>query len=110
VLALLAVSLADRLPSLVVIAWGVAGGGMGLIYPRLTVLTLAYSTSANEGFNSSALSISDSTGSALTIAVAGLAFLTFPLAGSGFPAVFCLAAAVLALSVIPGLRMGDGAR
>lgn len=110
VLALLAVSVSDDMPWLVVVGWGIAGGGMGLLYPRLTVLTLAYSTPRNEGFNSSALSISDSTGSAVTIAVAGLAFLTFPLAGSGFPAVFIVTAAVLALSLIPGLRLGDAKR
>lgn len=107
ILALLFVAVTDDLPWLVVIGWGIAGGGMGLVYPRLTVLTLAYSTPANEGFNSSALSVSDSTGSAVAIAVAGLASLSFPLAGSGFPAVFAVAAAVLVLSLIPGLRMGD---
>lgn len=110
VLALLAVTIAEALPWLVVLAWGVAGGGMGLIYPRLTVLALAYSTTANEGFNSSALSISDSTGSAVTLAVAGLAFLSLPIAGSGFATVFVLAAAVLVLALVPGLRLGDGTR
>ena len=108
--ALLAVTLLGDMPWLVVVAWGFAGGGMGLLYPRLTVLTLAYSTPANEGFNSSALSISDSTGSALTVAVAGLMFLTVPVAGSGFTTVFILAAAVLVLSLIPGLRLGDADR
>ena len=108
VLALLAVSATERWPWLVVLAWGLAGGGMGLLYPRLTVLTLAYSTPANEGFNSSALSISDSAGSAITIAVAGLAFTTLPVGGSGFPAVYALAAAVLLLTLVPGLRLGDG--
>ncbi|UOQ56761.1 MFS transporter [Leucobacter allii] len=107
ILALLLVAVSGRDPWLVVVGWGVAGGGMGLVYPRLTVLTLAFSTPSEEGFNSSALSVSDATGSAFAVAASGLAFLAFPLAGSGFPAVFVAAAAVLALALIPGLRIGD---
>ncbi|QNN63984.1 MFS transporter [Leucobacter denitrificans] len=107
ILALLFVAVSNYWPWLVVIGWGIAGGGMGLVYPRLTVLTLAYSTPTNEGFNSSALSVADSTGSAVAVAVAGLAALSFQIAGSGFPAVFLVALAVLGLSLIPGVRMGD---
>jgi len=97
-------------PWWVVVGWGLAGAGMGLLYPRLTVLTLAYSSPRNEGFNSSALSIADATGSALGVAIAGLGFLVLPLLGSGYVTVF-LFAAVLALgSLVPGLRMGDPPR
>ena len=46
-------------PAVAVVGWAFAGSGMGLMYPRLTVLTLAYSTPQNQGFNSSALSIFD---------------------------------------------------
>ena len=95
---------------IVVVAWGLAGTGMGLLYPRLTVLTLAYSTTADEGFNSSALSISDSTGSAVTIAMAGLGFALLPIAGSGYITVYVLAAALIVLALLPGLRMGDAGR
>ena len=98
------------LPWSVVVLWGIAGGAMGLLYPRLTVLTLAYSTPAEEGFNSSALSISDASGSAVTIAIAGLLFVSLTIAGSGFPVVFGLAIVVLLIAVIPGLRIGDGPR
>ncbi len=110
VLGVLLVASTTSMPWLVVIAWGFAGGGMGLLYPRLTVLTLAYSTPANEGFNSSALSISDSTGSAVAIAVAGLGFVTLPLAGSGFVTVYIITGALLVLALLPGLRLGDGPR
>lgn len=110
VLGMLVVSATGQMPWLAVIVWGFAGAGMGLLYPRLTVLTLAYSTPANEGFNSSALSISDSTGSAVTIAIAGLVYLAFPLAGSGFPGVYLFTGALLVISLIPGLRLGDGSR
>ena len=105
---LVLVAATATMPWAVVVLWGIAGGGIGLVYPRLNVLMLAYSTPADEGFNSSALSISDSTGSAVTIAVAGLLFFALPIAGSGFPAVFALAAVVLLLAAIPGFRIGDG--
>ena len=79
---------------------------MGLMYPRLTVLTLAYSTPQNQGFNSSALSISDSIGAATSIAVMGLAFTTFAGTDAAFPAVFAIAGALSLLALVPGLRMG----
>lgn len=107
---ILFVLLVAAAPWVAVIGWGLAGAGMGLIYPRLTVLTLAYSTTADEGFNSAALSISDSTGSAVMIAIAGLGFVLLPIGGSGYITVYLIAAALLVLSLLPGLRMGDGSR
>ncbi|BDZ38097.1 MFS transporter [Microbacterium suwonense] len=110
VVGVLVVSFIAADPWVVVVAWGLAGAGMGLLYPRLTVLTLAYSTTANEGFNSSALSIADSTGSAVTIAVAGLGFAFLPIAGSGYITVYTMSAVLLTLSLLPGLRMGNAGR
>ena len=66
------------------------------MYPRLTVLTLAYSTPQNQGFNSSALSISDSIGAATSIAAMGLAFTALTGTDAGFPAVFAIAARAVA--------------
>lgn len=80
-LGLLGTVLLGWTPVVVVVAWAFAGAGMGFIYPRLGVLTLEYSTKRNQGFNSSALSIADSTGSA--IALAGTAILFSALAGFG---------------------------
>ncbi len=57
--------------------WIFAGGGMGLMYPRLSVMTLALSTKDTEGFNSSAMSISDSLGGALALAATGIVFAAF---------------------------------
>ncbi|MFD5215026.1 MFS transporter [Microbacterium sp. NPDC058345] len=110
VAAILFVVIAGTAPWVAVVGWGLAGAGMGLIYPRLTVLTLAYSTTANEGFNSAALSISDSTGSAVMIALAGLGFVLLPIGGSGYLTVYLIAAAILLVSLLPGLKMGDGRR
>ncbi|MEN0023587.1 MAG: MFS transporter [Microbacterium sp.] len=96
-------------PVLVVIGWGFAGGGMGLLYPRLTVLTLAYSEPGNQGFNSSALSISDSTGAAIVIAVAGLSVATLGGGVDAFPVVFALCVVLIVVALIPGLRLGHAA-
>lgn len=109
-LGIIAVVLFWPLPWIIVVGWGLAGAGMGLLYPRLTVLTLAYSTPRDEGFNSSALSISDATGSALAVAVAGLGFVALPLLGSGYLTVYAFAAVLTIVAVLPGLRMGDAQR
>jgi MFS family permease len=93
-------------PAVLIVGWGLAGGGMGLMYPRLTVLTLAYSTQGNQGFNSSALSISDSVGSASSIAAMGLVFTALAGTDAAFPAVFALAGVLALMALIPGLRMG----
>ncbi|MFT3798855.1 MFS transporter [Microbacterium sp.] len=102
-----ATTAAAHLPPWVVIAgWALAGGGMGLMYPRLTVLTLAYSTPSNQGFNSSALSISDSIGAAASIAIMGLTFVALTGTDAGFPAVFGIATALAVVALLPGLRLG----
>ena len=93
-------------PVVVIAGWALAGSGMGLMYPRLTVLTLSYSTPQNQGFNSSALSISDSVGSATAIAAMGLVFTALAGADAAFPAVFAIAASLALLALVPGLRLG----
>lgn len=93
-------------PAVLIAGWALAGGGMGLMYPRLTVLTLAYSTPKNQGFNSSALSISDSVGAATSIAVMGLAFTALTGTDAAFPAVFAIGAILALLALVPGLRLG----
>ncbi|KQZ84368.1 MFS transporter [Microbacterium sp. Root166] len=93
-------------PVFLIAGWALAGGGMGLMYPRLTVLTLAYSTPQNQGFNSSALSISEAIGSATTIAAMGLVFTALVTTGSAFTAVFAMALALALLALVPGLRLG----
>ena len=93
-------------PAVLVAGWALAGAGMGLMYPRLTVLTLAYSTPQNQGFNSSALSISDAIGASVAIAVMGLTFVALTGTDAGFPVVFAIAAALSLLALVPGLRLG----
>ena len=56
------------------IAYFVAGAGMGLTYPRTSVLAFKLTADADAGSTSSALGIADSGGPALALAVAGLIF------------------------------------
>lgn len=82
-------------PAAVALAgWVLAGGGMGLLYPRLSVMTLALSSKENEGFNSSAMSISDSLGGALSLAATGIVFAAFTTAVQSFAGVFAFTAAI----------------
>ncbi|WP_314323287.1 MFS transporter [Paenarthrobacter ilicis] len=98
------VTAAFALPAAVAIAgWILAGGGMGLMYPRLSVMTLALSTEENQGFNSAAMSISDSLGGALSLAATGLVFAAF--AASPFAAVFALTAVIAVVGVVMAPRV-----
>lgn len=84
--------------------WILAGGGMGLMYPRLSVMTLALSTEENQGFNSAAMSISDSLGGALSLAATGLVFAAFTTANP-FAAVFALTAVIAVVGVLMAPRV-----
>jgi len=108
-LCVLVAAVFDVSAAFVVLGWAFAGGGMGLLYPRLTVLTLAYSDETNQGFNSSALSISDATGSAVAIALAGLGVASLGGESGAFAAVFAFCIALAVFAVVPGLRLGHAA-
>jgi MFS family permease len=85
--------------------WVLAGGGMGLMYPRLSVMTLALSTPDTEGFNSSAMSISDSLGGALALAATGIVFTAFTTTAASFAGVFVLTAVIAAAAVAVAPRV-----
>jgi MFS family permease len=86
-------------------AYVLAGAGMGFAYPRTSVATLAASSDADRGFNTSALSIADSLGAALALSVSGIVFALAPRAGlDRFVAVFVLAAAIAVLGVVAAGR------
>lgn len=105
-LAITAVAAAMGLPAPVLIAgWTLAGGGMGFMFPRTSVMTLQASTPDNQGFNSSAIAISDGIGSAVALALTAIIFsLLLPLGGA-WPFVGCFALAIafwiVALTVVP---------
>lgn len=93
-------------PAAVAIAgWVAAGGGMGLLYPRLSVMTLALSSKDTEGCNSSAMSISDSLGGALALAATGIVFAAFSTTAASFAGVFALTAALGAAALLVAPRV-----
>jgi MFS family permease len=90
--------------------WLVAGTGMGLAMPIVSVLTLELSPEADQGANSAALQVSDMTGGILGIAAAGA--LITPAVGSGRLGAALLAAdlglgAVAALGALATGRVGQ---
>jgi MFS family permease len=88
-------------PIVAAAGWLVAGGGMGLMFPRLSTLVLSLSDDTDQGFNSAAMTIADSSASAVAIAFAGLVFTAFgAAAGGGFVAALALTT-VLALAAVP---------
>jgi MFS family permease len=98
-------------PLVVIGGWLFGGAGMGLMYPRLSVMTLSYSTDRDQGFNSSALSIGDSLGGALALASTGIVFASLAGAGSWpFAGCFILATLIACMSLGVGPRVGDGVR
>lgn len=83
------------------LGWFAAGAGMGLGFPRTTVLVLEQSTPGQEGSGSSALTIADAVGGGTAMALTGLTFTAFA-AVSGWASFagtlpLCTALAVLAL-------------
>ncbi|AMB59558.1 MFS transporter [Microterricola viridarii] len=84
------------LPALVlIVAWAFAGGGMGIMYPRTSVIALQSSTEADQGFNSSAIAISDAIGAAISIALAGIVFVLLAPVGGVWPFVGCFGLATV---------------
>jgi MFS family permease len=90
--------------------WVFAGGGMGLMYPRLSVMTLALSTKDTEGFNSSAMSISDSLGGALALAATAIVFAAYPGTAGSFAGVFTLTAALGLAALVVAPRVARAPR
>lgn len=91
-------------------SWVVAGLGMGIAYPTMSVLTLELSAPDEQGRNTSALQVNDALLQSITLAVSGAVFAalvsrstTAPyLAGFAIAAAAALAGAVLAPRVKPG--------
>jgi MFS family permease len=100
-------------PAVIILGWVVGGGGMGLVYPRTSVMTLGLSRTAEQGFNSSALSISDSLGAAIALALTGVVFGALDRTGSsgggslafagsfGIAVLFAIGAVAVARRVVP---------
>ncbi|WFE37626.1 MFS transporter [Micromonospora sp. WMMD998] len=85
-----------------VLAWAVAGLGMGLLYPSLSVLTLELSAPAEQGRNSSALQLGDSLAAAVVLALTGAVLAT---GSSPGPASYAATLAVAAGCGLLGLLL-----
>ena len=101
--------LVDTIPVLVMIGgWALAGLGMGLAYPTLSVLVLKFSPADSSGASSSAAQINDSVVVALALAVGSIAFAALigvdPALAVGV--VLSLAAVLLAAAWLPLTRIG----
>ncbi|PWB97367.1 MFS transporter [Salinibacterium hongtaonis] len=88
-------------PWIIIAGWVIGGGGMGLMYPRMSSMTLARSTPASQGFNSSAITIADSLGAALALATTGLivAALVDVDGAASFAGVFALTIVIAAVAL-----------
>jgi len=58
----------------VALFWGLAGTGMGLMFPRISTLVLSYSGLGDTGNHMAALAVADAVGSATVLAIGGLLF------------------------------------
>lgn len=74
-IAAVALLVAPAVPTaLGVVGWAVAGLGMGVVFPTLSLLTLELSPPAEQGTNSSALQLGDSLFTASVLALGGALF------------------------------------
>ena len=95
------------------VGWVVAATGMGFGYPRLSVLTLEYSPVAEQGANTSALSVADALGAAVALALTAISSAAaggLGAVGNGFagaftvPTLFGVAAVAVAARVSRPVR------
>jgi MFS family permease len=98
-------------PVTTVIGWAITGGGMGLVYSSLSLLSLHLSPPERHGEASAALQTSESLASALALAVAGAAFAALLPAGIGStsPAGFAPYLAGLAIALVAAVVAAVGA-
>ncbi|GGI44388.1 MFS family permease [Agromyces flavus] len=59
-------------PAVAFVAWTACGAAMGFMYPRFSVSVLEQSTQESQGFNSAALTIGESLGAAVALAITAL--------------------------------------
>lgn len=90
-------------PAIAFVAWTLAGGAMGIMYPRFSVAVLKLSPLSAQGFNSAALSIGESLGAAVALALTALVSSTF--AGGGFTVDFAVTVVIALAAVLLAPRV-----
>jgi MFS family permease len=98
-------------PLVAIAGWAVAGAGMGTLVPRQSGRVLRLSAPSQQGFNSSALLISDSIGAALALAATAVIFVAVaPLGGTAtYTASFMFSALLAVGGMLLAGRVGrDG--
>jgi MFS family permease len=109
--AVLAVSLAIVLlvaaftltPAIAFVAWTLAGAAMGFMYPRFSVAVLALSPVSAQGFNSAALSIGESLGASVALAITAL--VASAIVGGAFTAEFAVSVVIALVAVVLASRV-----
>lgn len=96
-------------PMLAFVAWTLAGAAMGFMYPSFSVAVLQLSPKSAQGFNSAALSIGDSLGGAVALALTAL--VAGAVVGGAFTAEFAVTVAIAVVAVVlaPRVRPRDEA-
>ncbi|VEI12467.1 MFS transporter [Trueperella bialowiezensis] len=95
-------------PLLVLLGWLIAGLGVGLIYPALAVHALGITPPQQHGMTSSALSLSDTMGSALLVAWAGVVYsIALPLGHHAFAIVISGVCVIIAIGLAVSKRVRD---
>lgn len=90
-------------PAIAFVAWTLAGAAMGFMYPRFSVAVLALSPVSAQGFNSAALTISESFGAAIALAITAL---VSSAAGAGmFTADFAVTFAIAVIALLLANRV-----
>ncbi|TWD80424.1 MFS transporter [Kribbella amoyensis] len=102
-----AATLNEHVPVVIgILGWGLAGLGMGTVFPTVSVLVLEYSSPEQQGANSSALQLSDSLLTATVLAVGGSLFAALEphSATTAYLTAFGLPAALALLGVVAARR------
>ncbi|PZF58591.1 MFS transporter [Curtobacterium sp. MCBD17_034] len=102
-LAAFVVAVTGVLPVVMIAGWFVAGAGMGIVYPRTSMLTLRLSDRADQGSASSALAIGDATGAVVGLAITGVAFTAF--GGRAATVSFAVVFGAMTLVALAGLAL-----
>ncbi|MDQ0574095.1 MFS transporter [Agromyces albus] len=90
-------------PVIAFAAWTLAGGAMGFMYPRFSVAVLSLSPVSSQGFNSAALSIGESLGASVALAITALA--ASAVVGGAFTAEFAVGVAIAVVAVVLAQRV-----